>query len=97
MIEPRRVTAVVVTLVFAATLIMSVGCTKYASPDDLQQLEEARKAAVSAEKEVDKVKAERKQAEQDVANMESELKAVQDELEYVKTHLPELKKEETDE
>jgi len=97
MIKPRRVTAVVVALVFAVTLIMSVGCTKYASPDDLQRLEEARKAAVSAEKEIDKVKTERKQVEQDLANKEAELKAVQEELEYVKAHLPELKKEETDE
>ena len=97
MIKPRRVTAVVVTLVFAASLIMSVGCTKYAGPDDLQRLEEARKAAVSAEKEIDKVKSERKQVEQDLAKKESELKAVQEELEYVKTHLPETGKEETDE
>ena len=97
MIKPRRVTAVVVTLVFAASLIMSVGCTKYASPDDLQRLEEARKAAVSAEKEVDKVKAEHKQVEQDLAKKESELKAVQEELEYVKTHLPETGKEKIDE
>ncbi len=94
MIIPRRVTAVVVAMVFTAGLLMSVGCTKYASQDDLQQLEEARKAAISAEKELDKIKVEHKQVEQAVAEKEAELKSVQDELKYVKTHLPETREEE---
>jgi len=87
MIEPRRVTTVVLTMVFSLGLMLSAGCTKYASPDDLQQLEEARKAAISAEKELDRVKAERSDVAQELADKEAELKVVQEELDYVKAHV----------
>ncbi len=87
MVNPRRVTTVVLTLVFTASLLASVGCTKYASQEDLQQLEAARKAAISAEKELEKTKDERKMVEQELAGKEAELKTVQGELAYVQAHV----------
>lgn len=87
MVKPRRVTTVVLTLVLTASLLVSVGCTKYASQDDLQQLEAARKAAISAEKELEKTKDERKMVEQELSEKEAELKSVQNELAYVQAHV----------
>ena len=93
MLKPRRVSAMVVTVMFAAGMLLSVGCTKYASQDDLARLEEARKAAISAEKELDKTKVERKKVEGELADFEAELKTAQGELDYVKNNLPETKTE----
>jgi len=97
MLKPRRLSTVVVTVVFAAGILLSVGCTKYASQDDLQRLEEARRAAISAEKELDKTKADRKNVERDLADIEAELKTAQNELDYVKNNLPETQEMETPE
>ena len=94
MLKPRRLSTVVVTAIFAAGILLSVGCTKYASQDDLERLEEARKAAISAEKDLDKTKVERKQVEGELANIEAELKTAQGELDYVKKNLPAAKTEE---
>lgn len=100
MVEPRRVTTVVLALLFAAGSMMSVGCTKYASPDDLQRLEEARKAAISAEKELDNKKDERMAVEQELADVKAELNTVQADWENVVANTeepPEPVEEETDE
>jgi septal ring factor EnvC (AmiA/AmiB activator) len=97
MVIPRRFATVVLTLVFAAGIILSTGCTKYASSDDLQRLEEARKAAVSAEQELDRLKADRKKVEGDLADAEAELQEVQKELDYVRANLKAAKMEATDE
>ncbi len=78
MLIPRRVTAVVLALAFAFGLLLSTGCTKYASTEDLQKLEEARKAALSAEKELDRIEAERRDVEDELAAKETELQATKD-------------------
>lgn len=87
MVKPRRVTSVALALVFAFGLLTSVSCTKYASLEDLQNLDEARKAAVAAEKELDRVKAERSDVEKELAGKEAELVAAKQELELVKQRL----------
>lgn len=97
MVKPQRVTTVVLTLVFTVSLLASVGCTKYASQEDLQQLETARKAAISAEKELENTKDERKMVEQELAEKEAELKTVQDDLAYVQAHVDTTAWEETGE
>jgi len=78
---------VVLALVFTFGLLSSVGCTKYASPEDLQNLDEARKAAVASEKELDRIKGERSDVEQELAVKEAELAAAKEELELVKQRL----------
>ncbi|MCF7810145.1 hypothetical protein K9N50_04060 [bacterium] len=85
--KPRRVTSVALALVFSFGLLSSVSCTKYASPEDLQNLDNARKAAVAAEKELDRVKAERSDVEKELAGKEAELAAAKEELELVKQRL----------
>jgi len=72
-------------VVFLALFVLgSVGCTKYASQDDLQTLKEAEQAAISAEKQKDKVIAERKGLEKELSVKQQELKDAESELEYVK-------------
>lgn len=80
----KRVLTTAILSVFAFSLLVTGGCTKYASQDDLQNLEEAKQAAISAEKEVEKVKAQRKKLEKDLAAKEDELKKAEEELETVK-------------
>jgi septal ring factor EnvC (AmiA/AmiB activator) len=84
MIVPRRVLVVTVIFALAAGLLVTTGCTKYASPDDLQKLETAKQAALSAEKELDKVKVEHSQVEKDLAGKQKELQATKAELDKVK-------------
>jgi len=76
----RRVTTLTLVAAFTAGMLLSVGCTKYANPDDLKRLEEAKQAAISAEKELDKVRVEHKQVEKELADKQKELQAVQADL-----------------
>ena len=74
-----------VSAAFGISLLMSVGCTKYASPDDLKKLDEANKAAVSAEADLDHAKADRMALEKKVAAKQADLDAAKAEFEKVKT------------
>lgn len=76
-----RMTMVTALLVGA---VMAVGCTKYASPDDLKRLDEAKAAALSAEKELEQVRAERRKVEQELAAEQRELERVKADLDAVK-------------
>lgn len=69
---------------FIAGTLAFGGCTKYASPDDLKKLEAAESAAISAEKDVDKAKVERRQVEKQLGEKKAELDAAKAELEQVK-------------
>jgi outer membrane protein TolC len=69
---------------FAAGTLIFGGCTKYASPDDLKKLDAAEKAAVMAERDVEKAKAERSSLEKQVAAKQAELDAAKAEFEQVK-------------
>lgn len=84
---PRRVTTVVLALALLFGLLISTGCTKYASPEDLQRLEEARKAALAADKELGRIQAERQDVESELAAKNVELEAAKEELELVKQRL----------
>jgi len=70
---------------FAAGILVFGGCTKYASPDDLKKLDASEKAAISAERDVDKAKVERRGLEKQVADKQVELAAAKAELEKVKS------------
>ncbi len=69
----------------AVCFLMVTGCTKYASVEDLQELEKARNAAKSAEREVRDLKAEERAMGQEVQARQDSLQAIQDELETVKS------------
>lgn len=63
----------------AALLLVALGsgCTKYASEEDLQNLERQKQAALSAEKKVEQLKAEKSDLEKTVAQKEAELQKVE--------------------
>jgi len=73
-------------IVVAAFLFLSAtGCTKYASPDDLQNLEASRQAILSAEKERNQLKDEIQKLEKDIKVKQDSLQAVRDEFQKVKS------------
>jgi septal ring factor EnvC (AmiA/AmiB activator) len=80
----RPFLAVLLVFAIAGSLLVTAGCTKYASPDDLQRLDEAKQAAILAEKDLDKIKVEHRKLEADLADKEKELQAVQADLERAK-------------
>ena len=80
----RKIVAMTVLLTFAVALLTVGGCTKYASQDDLNNLDEAKKAAVSAERELEGVKAQRADLEKQVQVKEAELKKKEDELQRLR-------------
>ncbi|MFC2150289.1 hypothetical protein ACFLQV_02175 [Calditrichota bacterium] len=89
---PRRVTTVVTCLMFVFSMSVVTGCTKYASPDDLQTLDEAKQAATSAEKDLASKKKELKMVEQELAMKQDTLKAAEMEREAVKQRMEEKSK-----
>jgi len=72
---------VVITLCF----MMVVGCTKYASTDDLQELERAKSAATSAEKQLKQLRFDESDLKQTLMERQDSLEFVKDELETVKS------------
>jgi len=76
----RRVTTLALVAAFSAGMMLSAGCTKYAGSDDLKRLEEAKQAAISAEKELEKARAERRQVEKELSDKQKELETVQADL-----------------
>lgn len=58
-------------------VVLGTGCTKYAKEEDLQNLERQKQAALSAEKKVDQLKAEKADLEKTKAQKEAELQKVQ--------------------
>ncbi len=84
MISTGKAIRMALVCAFAAGILAFGGCTKYASPDDLKKLDAADKAAVSAERDVEKAKAERRGLEKQVSVKQAELDAAKVELEQVK-------------
>lgn len=80
-----RIIKVALSFALCISLVVVGGCTKYASQDDENTLNEASQAAVSAEKELAKVVKERKQLEKELSQKEGELSDAKAELENVKT------------
>jgi biopolymer transport protein ExbB/TolQ len=69
------VKAVLVFSMMVFLLALGTGCTKYASEEDLQNLENQKQAALSAEKKVEQLKVEKEKLEQIKAEKEAELQA----------------------
>ena len=80
-----KLVKIAIVLSLNISLLLVVGCTKYASQEDAAKLEEVRQAAVSAEKELDQVFQEAQQLEKDLSQKESELADAKTELENIKT------------
>ncbi len=74
----------IITVFLITILIIGTGCAKYAGQDDLQRLEEAKKASVSAEKTLNNLKGERQELENKLKDMQQEFAKVEKDLEVAK-------------
>ncbi len=81
-------------MVLALLVAMGAGCTKYASEEDLQTLDNAREAAEMAETKAQQLMAEKGDLERERAALEAELQAVQMERERVADRIADLSDEE---
>lgn len=81
-------------MVLSLLVAMGAGCTKYASEEDLQTLDNAREAAEMAETKVQQLMAEKGDLEREKAALEAELQAVQLERERVADRIANLSDEE---
>ena len=82
---PGKLTRTALIFAFGVSLLAVGGCTKYASPDDLKKLDEANKAAVSAERDLATMKSQRSDMEKQVSKKQADLDAAKAESERVKT------------
>jgi septal ring factor EnvC (AmiA/AmiB activator) len=74
-------------LFLGMALLVSTGCTKKPSPDELNKLTEARQAAEAAEKKLADLKAERTQLEATLEAKKEELKKAEAERDSIKAKL----------
>ena len=83
----------VFSILMIAVMFMlgSIGCTKYASEEDLKQLETQQQAALSAEQKRDQLIKEKKQLEAQLAAKQQELKAAKAEKKKVEQRVEEKK------
>ena len=73
---------VCLTLFFVG--IMSTGCTKYASQEQLQALEDCKKANAEAEKKIEALKKEKADLERMIAEKERTLSKLEKDLNAIK-------------
>lgn len=78
-----KTVASMLCLMLATAMFSATGCTKYAGPDDLQQLEAARKAVQSAQQKYQAVSREHENAQKELQVWEDSLKVVKAEYERV--------------
>ena len=79
-----RTAAVVISISLSSLVLVLGGCTKYASQDDLDALEQQRQAALSAEQRVQDLEAEKADLERQVTQKERELREAEDLLRRVR-------------
>jgi septal ring factor EnvC (AmiA/AmiB activator) len=84
----RRATGIALVLALAAIPLLS-GCTTYASKEDLRMLDEAKKAAESAEADLAACKQRRAELEQELAQKKANLAELQNTRETVQKALSE--------
>ncbi len=78
----RKFSAITLMLFVCALLFSS--CTKKPSKEELSKLEEARSAALSAEKKLSELRTEREQLESQLDSKKKELKQIEDERDKIK-------------
>lgn len=90
----KRTGLIGLLLVFAVALVLGTGCTKYASEEELQQLEEQRNAALAAEQALEDCQEEVSRLERVQAEKEAELQEVRAEKQAVKRRMDAMNKSE---
>ncbi|RMD97432.1 MAG: hypothetical protein D6814_09480 [Calditrichaeota bacterium] len=79
-----RVVGWALPLIFAGALIFSVGCARHPNEEQIRVMEEARAAALAAEKQLEEKRQERQQLEQQVAQKKQELEKAKQMRDQVK-------------
>jgi len=69
----KRFISLLILILFLVGMFSTTGCTKYASEEQLKALEDAKNAALAAEKRVEELKVEKAQLEKDIAVKKQEL------------------------
>jgi len=69
----KRFISFLILILFLVGMLSSTGCTRYASEEQLKALEDARNAALSAERRVEELKVEKAQLEKGIAVKRQEL------------------------
>lgn len=77
-------------LLSVISLLFVTSCTRYANEEELTQLEQQKKAAISAEAKLSKLKSDRKGLEAKLAEKQSELQAAKDEKVAVEGRLKDM-------
>lgn len=86
----RKMSKTIIVIVSVACLILSLsigGCTKHPNEDQLQALEEQRKAALAAEEQLAKKQQERADLERELGEKKQKLEDAKSEKETVKNRL----------
>ncbi|UCE05886.1 MAG: hypothetical protein JSW07_20220 [bacterium] len=86
----RKLSRTIILIVSVACLILSLsigGCTKHPNEQQLQALEEQRKAALAAEEQLVKKQQERADLERELAEKKQKLEDAKSEKEAVKNRL----------
>ena len=79
----KRILSLIMLIVFVFAILLS-GCTRYASEEQLKALEDAKNAALSAEKRVEELKAEKAKLEKEIAVKKQELEKLTRDRDAVK-------------
>ncbi|MFN3821079.1 MAG: hypothetical protein ACK4OO_01995 [bacterium] len=73
-----------IVLILFSLWMVGGACTKYAKPQDLQRLEEARQSVRKAEEELNQLRRERAHLERQLSEKEGQLKEHQNQLKEIK-------------
>jgi len=89
----RKLSRTIIVIVSVACLILSLsigGCTKHPNEQQLQALEEQRKAALAAEEQLSKTQQEKADLERELAEKKQKLEDAKNEKEAVKNRLGDM-------
>jgi len=89
----RKLSRTIIVIVSVACLVLSLsigGCTKHPNEQQLQALEEQRKAALAAEDQLAKCQQDKSDVERELAEKKQKLQDAKSEMETVKNRLGEM-------
>jgi septal ring factor EnvC (AmiA/AmiB activator) len=87
----KRFAGLFLAVVFALSIMTS--CTQHPNEDEIRAMEEAKTAALEAEKELQTKKSERQKLEEQLRQKQAERDAAKRELEAVKKNVEKIKSE----
>ncbi len=83
----KRLTSGCLMLVIAGSFLVSTGCTRHPNEEQIRVMEEARAAALAAEKKLDETRQECDQLDKQLQAKKAELEKAKKERELIKSRL----------